>query len=96
MVSIKHLDACNGFIAYGRFNSDDCAAVIINSNDGDIRLSVPVWELGVPRQAIMKREFLYDGLDFYEGGGEAEVKYGRLFVTLPAKSGCVYTYKFKD
>ncbi|HBN12730.1 MAG TPA: alpha-glycosidase [Clostridiales bacterium] len=96
MGSIKRLDAGNGFIAYGRFNSNDCAAVVINCSDGELRISVPVWELGVPRFTAMNREFLYDGFDFYEGGGEAEVRYGRLFVTLPEKSGCVYTYKFKD
>ena len=93
--SIKRLDAGNGYIAYGRFDEEDCAAVVVNNSDGEISLSVPVWELGVPRKAEMQCKFFYDGVDYREGGAVAEVKYGRLFVTLPAKSGCVYGYEFK-
>ncbi|MDE7401131.1 MAG: alpha-glycosidase, partial [Clostridia bacterium] len=94
MGSIKKLDAGNGFISYGRFDGDDCAVVIINCTDGELDLSVPVWEIGVPTGAEMTRKFLCGENSSSEK--QSKVKYGRLFVTLPAKSGCVYHYNFKD
>lgn len=90
--SIKRLDAGNGYIAYGRFDCEDCAAVIINCTDGDLNLSVPVWELDVPTGSSMIRRLNAEG--FYDGE-KCEVRHGRLFITLPAKSGCVYTFGYK-
>lgn len=96
MGSIKRLDAGNGFITYGRFDETDAAAVIINCTDGELHLSVPVWELGVPTGATMTRRMITDGEGFYVEPKTCEVKHGRLFITLPAKSGCVYAYNFKQ
>ncbi len=91
--SIKKLDAGNGFIIYGRFDADDIAAVVINCTDGEMNLSVPVWELGVPHGASMTRRFFCGEYDYNEDEVVGEVKFGRLFLTLPAKSGCVYHYE---
>ena len=91
--SIKKLDAGNGFIIYGRFAADDIAAVVINCTDGEMNLSVPVWELGVPHGASMTRRFFCGEYDYNEDEVVGEVKFGRLFLTLPAKSGCVYHYE---
>ncbi len=93
--SIKKLDAGNGYIIYGRFDGEDCAAVIVNCTDGEINLSVPVWELGVPTGAQMQRR-LTCGEVFSSDGESCTVKHGRLFISVPAKSGCVYTYRFKS
>ncbi len=92
--SIKSLDAGNGYIAYGRFDGEDCAAVIVNCTDNQVSLSIPVWEMGVYTGSVMNRSFFCGGYDFRLGGEESEVRHGRLFITLPAKSGCIYTYKF--
>lgn len=92
MGSIKKLDSGNGYISYGRFDGEDCAVVIINRNDNDITLSVPVWEINVPTGARMKRVINAEG---YEDGVLSEVRHGRLFVSMPPKSGCVYTYSYK-
>ncbi len=94
--SIKNLDAGNGYIIYGRFDGDDCAAVIINCTDGDLNLSVPVWELGVPTGAVMQRRILTYSAGYTTDGVNCEVRHGRLFLTLPAKSGSVYHYKFQN
>ena len=94
--SIKNLDAGNGYIIYGRFDGDDCAAVIINCTDGDLNLSVPVWELGVPTGAVMQRRLLTYSAGYTTDGDNCEVRHGRLFLTLPAKSGSVYHYKFQN
>ena len=93
--SLKPLDAGNGYIAYARFDGEDCAAVIINCTDGDISLSVPVWEAGVPSGEFMQRKLLTYGESYTLEPEPTEVRYGRLTVTLGAKSGAVYGYKFK-
>lgn len=96
MGSIKELDAGNGYIAYGRFDKIDCAAVVINCTDSDINLTVPVWELGVPTGSFMTRKLLSGTYDFSTDEEQSEVKHGRLFISVPAKSGCVYSYNFNE
>ena len=92
--SLKALDAGNGYVSYGRFDSVDCAVVVVNNNDKDITLSVPVWELGV---AWTDRLGLYCCMGFEGSSPEhmLNVKFGRLTVTLPPKSGCVYGKKWR-
>ena len=95
MGSVKKLDAGNGFIAYGRFDESGCCAVVINCADSEISLSVPVWEIGVPRDgAVMTSRFFCGNGGFDCAESEAEVRFGRLFVTLPEKSARVYCYDF--
>ncbi|MBD5632264.1 MAG: glycoside hydrolase family 13 protein [Clostridia bacterium] len=97
MGSIKRLDAGNGFIAYGRFDEDECCAVVINTNDVEISLSVPVWEIGVEREGRkMTRKFFCSDCEFSLDEQQFEVRHGRLFVTLPEQSGAVYYYKYKE
>ncbi len=92
MGSIKKLDAGNGYISYGRFDDTDCAVVIINCTDGELNLFVPVWELGVKRGTEMVCEF--DSC-LKNDGQKYVVNHGRILVSLGAKSGCVFTSKFK-
>ena len=88
MGSIKNLDAGTGYIIYGRFDKKDCAAVIINSSDDELRLSVPVWEIGADTGMVMTRKFVTGDADLPE---KFTVKHRRLFLTLPPKTGCVYS-----
>ncbi len=94
--SIKALDYGNGFISYGRFDKEDCSAIIINCTDGDLDLSVPVWELGVPKGAEMTLKFAYNGETYSAEESKSPVKYGRLYVSLPPKSGFVFAYKYNN
>ncbi|MDE6691668.1 MAG: glycoside hydrolase family 13 protein [Clostridia bacterium] len=93
MGSIRPLDAGNGYIVYARFDKEDCAIVAINCSDKDISLTVPVWTVTDSRTDKLKLEYAvnceYGVLPEY-----AEVKYGRMFISLPPKSGCVYTKKY--
>lgn len=92
MGSLIELDAGNGYIAYGRFDGEDAVAVIVNNTDGEIALTVPVWQLGVSRTDTL-------ALKYCVGYGEQspahirEVKFGRMYLTLPPRSGCVYGKK---
>lgn len=92
--SVKALDCGNGFISYGRFDNEDCAAIIINCSDGSLDLRVPVWEIGVPSGEEMTLKFLFNGQNYSAEEVKSLVKYGRLSVNLPPKSGAVFTYKY--
>lgn len=97
MGSLKRLDAGNGYIAYGRFDKDECCVVVINCTDNEMSLTVPVWELGLPHNcATMTMKFACGGWGYTEDEEKSEVKHGRLFVTLPEHCGAVYYYSFKN
>lgn len=93
--SIKPLDAGIGYIAYGRFDGEECCAVVINCTDKEISLNVPVWEMGVPHDgAEMTLKFACGSWGYTEYEEKSPVRHGRLFLTLPEKCGCVYRYAF--
>lgn len=95
--SLKRLDAGNGYIIYGRFDEDECCAVIINCLDKTVNLSAPVWEIGVPCNDVkMTRKFFCADQIFNTDNLQTDIKNGRLLVALPAQSACVYYYKFEE
>ena len=92
--SVKSLDGGTGYIAYGRFDGEDCAVVLINCSDDHLELSVPVWEIGVRTGNEMTCKFSFENGEFSAEESKNTVKYGRLYVSLPPKSGKVYSLKF--
>lgn len=90
MGSVKELDAGYGYIAYGRFDGEDAAIVAVNSSDAELTLSLPVWQVGVERSDSLALYFAVGCTP----GHLCEVRFGRMTVTLPPKSGCVYGKKF--
>ena len=94
MGSVKALDAGIGYICYGRFDESDCAAVVINNNDKEITLTVPVWQMGVARTDRLGLYYCV-GFDDYSPEHMLDVRFGRMVVTLPPHSGCVYGKSFK-
>ncbi len=94
--SLISLDAGYGYIIYGRFDGDECCAVIINCSDRELSLNAPVWRMGVPRNgAQMVRKFFCAEEKFDLREEKTEVSSGRIVVTLPEQSACVYYYKFE-
>lgn len=95
MGSVKPLEAGEGYIAYARFDKKECCVVVINTTDGEISLSIPVWETGIPRDDVcVVRKFFCGDHDYDAEEAISNVKHGRLFVTLPEQSGCVYHYVY--
>ena len=94
MGSLVKLAAGDGYVAYGRMNQYDCAAVIINNTDAAMSLNIPVWLLGVPEDSAMQLAFVSSAME--QAFPQFCLLTGkRMQISLPAKSGCVYTYKFK-
>ncbi len=91
--SLMPLDAGNGYIVYARFDKKDCAIVAINCSDKNVSLTVPVWTVIDNRTDKLKLAYTvncdYGAVPEYE-----EVKFGRMYVSLPPKGGCVYTKNF--
>ncbi len=90
--SVKSLIGGGGYIAYARFDSEDCAIVAINCSSDDIALNIPVWEAGLPSECSVKKVFSTKK-DFEET--DEKVSRGWLYASIPAKSGAVYRYEFK-
>lgn len=95
MGSLRPLDAGNGYIAYARFDSEDCAVVVINASDKPVIVPVPVWLATGERTDVLTRALVV-GAEQEALPLKAEVKFGRMTLTFPPKSGCVYFKKFKD
>ncbi|MCD8200755.1 MAG: glycoside hydrolase family 13 protein [Clostridia bacterium] len=91
--SVMKLDAGNGYIAYGRFDADNCCIVVINNLDKDIVLNVPVWELGITQGNEVTLLFDSENNEFRPE--TFELRYGRLAVEVKARSGKIYGKKFK-
>ena len=91
--SLIRLDSGNGYIVYGRFDKTDGAVVAVNSGDKDVSISIPTWKIDGAREGNYKLAYSVgtDGETYPQVG---EIKYGRMFLTLAPKSGCVYVKKF--
>lgn len=93
--SIMRLAAGAGYIIYGRFDGEECCAVAVNCSDRAMDLNAPVWRLGVPRNgAKMTRKFFCAEMSLDLKEEYADVFNGRMFINLPACSGCVFYYRF--
>ncbi|MDE7257442.1 MAG: glycoside hydrolase family 13 protein [Clostridia bacterium] len=93
MGSLMPLDAGNGYIVYARFDKEDCAVVAINCSDKNVSLTVPVWTVIDNRTDTLKLQYAVNA-DYGALPEYAEVKFGRTFLSLPPKVGCVYVKEF--
>ncbi len=89
--SLKSLVAGKGYISYARFNREDCAVVIINRGEKPIELSIPVWEVDIPNGRVMECVLSTTDSEMQE---RVEVVFGRIKVTMPAVSGCVFKVQY--
>lgn len=92
--SLKELDAGNGYISYARFDDENISIIVINNNDKEISLSLPVWEAGISQDDKLALYYC-TGFDAFPPEHFIDVRFGRMLVTLPPKSGCVYGKNLK-
>lgn len=62
--SLKFLTAFHGVISYGRFDLEDQFLIILNNNDYEVTVTVPVWEIGIAFDYPMVRMFMTDETGF--------------------------------
>ena len=53
--SLKPLGWGDQYIAYGRMKGREKCVIVINNSPEDRDLQVPVWQLGIPDGAVLKR-----------------------------------------
>ncbi len=93
MGSLMPLDAGDGYVAYARFDKEDCAVVIVNAAEKPVAVNVPVWLVTGERADKLSKAFAV-GLGKDGVPENLDVKFGRAFIELPPKTGCVYVKKF--
>ncbi len=87
--SLKFLTSFHGVLTYGRFDLEDQFLILLNNNDYEVTVSVPVWEIGIPYDVPMVRMFATDNSGF---AVDAKVYYpeqGELTLKLKAHSSII-------
>ena len=80
-------------IAYARFDRDGAVVVVVCTGESSTRVSVPVWQAGIPDESIMSR-IIYTYSDQYNVGQiQKSVVAGTLDLDMGAKSAAVYVWE---
>ncbi|MBQ9505054.1 MAG: glycoside hydrolase family 13 protein [Lachnospiraceae bacterium] len=88
--SLLNLLSGPGYISYGRFNQTDCCVVVVNNNDHDVELDIPVWRCRVFRKSDMKRLMMSYDTSFTTSPEVFPVNNARLHVVMPKKSAALF------
>jgi len=80
--SVMFLHNDYGIISYGRWNKDDHIAVILNNNDTQMTLNIPVWKMGCKLNKKMEVLISSTGDTWSQTSTVYEVRDGILNVTV--------------
>jgi alpha-glucosidase len=81
--SLKFLSLEYQFISYARFSEKDQIIVVVNNAQEEREVNIPVWEAGVPKDAVMERLILTLENGFSTQDMIYEVKKGILYLKVP-------------
>jgi alpha-glucosidase len=91
--SLKFLYGEYNVIAYGRFDEHDQVVIVVNNNDHDKTVEIPVWEIGVSNSAVCQQMLETTR----EGHSTADQKYnvakGKIKVDLKQNSAKIFKCK---
>lgn len=87
--SIMFLHGEYNLICYGRFDEKDKVVVIINRDEAEREIHIPVWRLGIRYQSRMARIFRTDREGFFDETQMYVVDNGYIHVTCPGVSGII-------
>lgn len=90
--SIKHVLSDYNVIGYGRFNKEGQSLVVVNNNDAPMMKELSVWELGIPKDAMLKQLMLTSKDGYSTEESEYPVIGGKLLLSLPPKSAIILRY----
>ncbi len=94
--SLKYVANGYNILGYGRFSKDEVCVVLINNNDHEVTEEISVWQLGIPKEAVVKQLIMTSDKGFSVGGAEHVVFGGKLNITMPATSAYVLKYSAKE
>ena len=87
--SLKCLGKDYNYLAYGRFKRESQTIVLINNNGHEITKDVRVWEVGVPKEAVIAKVFESTADGFNTEKTELPVIAGKITVKLSPFSAIV-------
>lgn len=90
--SLKFIDGDYNYSGYGRFDDDGKTLVLINNNDHEIQREISVWELGIPKEAVLKQLIITDEEGYSVKEKEYAVFAGKLEITLPKTSSVILRF----
>lgn len=76
-------------ICYGRFNEREKMVIVINRDENERQIDVPVWRLGVKYQSRMARLFMTNREGFFDETQMYVVENGYIHLTCPGVSGMI-------
>lgn len=85
--SLKQLFGEYGVIGYGRFTEANKCVVILNNNETDKEIFIPVWQIGVREKGRMKTLVTTEEWGYHQKSTTYKVENGHLRILLPPKSG---------
>lgn len=89
---IKFVDTDYNYLAYGRFNRTNHCLILINNNDHELQKKISVWELGIPKEAVMHRLIQTTEIGYDTNKVEYPVIAGKINITLPKTSATVLEF----
>ncbi|MDE6202780.1 MAG: alpha-glycosidase, partial [Lachnospiraceae bacterium] len=94
--SLKYIDRDYNMLGYGRFNRKEAVIVLINNNDHEMKRSVAIWQLGIPKECKVKTLMLTHAEGYSLEQKEYASVGGKISVTLPATSALVLKYEGQE
>ena len=91
--SYRALGEDYGFAAYGRFDENGSAAILINHSDHPRAVSLPVMSIEMPEEGSVYRIMETNDVGYNIGTVRREIRGGKLELLLPAWSASVYSTK---
>ena len=91
--SLKFIDQGYNVLGYGRFNRKAAVVVLINNNDHEVTREVSVWQLGIPKESVLKSLMLTSEEGYSTQSHEYPVISGKIGITLAKTSAIVLKYE---
>ena len=90
--SIKSLDQDYNFLSYGRFDKKAACVILVNNREEAFTKSVSVWELGIPKNAVLTRIMFSTEEGFTTAKEGLQVEQGKITLEMPKHSAMVLKY----
>lgn len=87
--SYKNLFGEYNVIAYGRFKRSSQAVTIVNNNEYEKQVDIPVWECEIPDGSIMREAIISERDTFRLDDREFTVDNGKITINMPAYSSVI-------
>jgi len=90
--SIKSLDQDYNFLSYGRFDENGASVILINNREEPFEKTIFVWELGIPKDAVLTRIMLSTDEEFTTESACMQAEHGKIHAVMPKNSAMVLKY----